>query len=536
MTYQLLLVDDEVHAIEGVKADLNLEKLGISKLFTAFSMKQAKQVLEAELIDIMVCDIEMPQGSGLELLSWVREHYPDTPTIFLTSHADFKYAKEAMQLGSIDYLLKPVLASDLESAIEKAQRVIDRNSEIIRNSESHQLWLKHHSLIIERFWMDIINQSIPSRRDAIYHQAERHHIPITEHSRFLPILVSVQRWSKPLKRRDEKIMEYALKNSAEEMVVDKHGNGICLSWDRGVLLIILAGNEDTVWDEERVAEDCRRYIESCNLYFYCELSCYFGRPVDAIGMADTTAALRSRDRNNVTSTNQVFHSEDVDGPSDAALSPPALNGIASLLKTGTKEAVIREAKTLMEELVSKHEMNAGYLHRFHQDFIQALYSHLNSKGVQAHQLFGDEESRRIADTAGRSVTDMLDWVHYAVGKAMDQVEAAKETDRVVDTVKRYIAANMDEGLSRETIAEQVYLNPDYLTRIFKKETGYSISDYVLSERIKKAKEMLSQTNISVSSIAASVGYTNFSHFAKIFKKYAGIGPSEYRSQFVDGKA
>jgi two-component system response regulator YesN len=131
---------------------------------------------------------------------------------------------------------------------------------------------------------------------------------------------------------------------------------------------------------------------------------------------------------------------------------------------------------------------------------------------------------------------MLDWVHYAVGKAMDQVEAAKETDRVVDTVKRYIAANMDEGLSRETIAEQVYLNPDYLTRIFKKETGYSISDYVLSERIKKAKEMLSQTNISVSSIAASVGYTNFSHFAKIFKKYAGIGPSEYRSQFVDGKA
>lgn len=82
MTYQMLLVDDEVHAIEGVKSDLDLDKLEITELFTANSVKQAKDVFNREIIDIMICDIEMPKGNGLELLAWVREHHQNTETIF----------------------------------------------------------------------------------------------------------------------------------------------------------------------------------------------------------------------------------------------------------------------------------------------------------------------------------------------------------------------------------------------------------------------------------------------------------------------
>lgn len=134
MNNQMLIVDDEIHAIEGVKADLDLTKLGIIKLFTAYSMRQAQAVFGQEIIDIMLCDIEMPQGSGLELAAWVREHHPETVIIFLTSHADFKYAKEALKLGSLDYLLKPVLTTDLEKAIVSAQNVLDQYNEKIAMS------------------------------------------------------------------------------------------------------------------------------------------------------------------------------------------------------------------------------------------------------------------------------------------------------------------------------------------------------------------------------------------------------------------
>lgn len=529
MSYQMLLVDDEVHAIEGVKADLDLNRLGIAGLHTAYNIRQAKEVFERESIDIMLCDIEMPQGSGLELLGWVREHHSHTATIFLTSHADFKYAKEALKLGSLDYLLKPVYADELEEAIRKAQSVIDRNSEMSRNSKFHQLWQKHHSFIIERFWLDLINHSIPSHPAAIREQIERHHIPIADESVFLPILISVHRWNKELKRRDETILEYALKNSAEEMIAGIRASGICFMLDRGMLLVILVLDRGTDWACDPLMEACTRYIESCRRFFYCDLSCYMGCMVEAHEMADMVTRLRARDRNNVAFMNRVY-AFDAAEYTERSVQLPGIDTVSSLLKTGTKDNVIREVENFVGDLIRRQEIDADILHQLNQDFVQALYSYLNARGIQARQLFGDEASRRIAETAVRSVADMLGWVRHAVDRAMNQAEAVKQSDTVVETVKRYIALNLDQDLSRETIADQVYLNPDYLSRMFKKETGYSISDYVLLEKMKHAKKLLSQTNVPVSGIASSIGYTNFSHFTKIFKKYVGTGPTEYRSQ------
>lgn len=529
MNYRMLLVDDEIHAIEGLKSDLDLGKLGISDLFTAHSSRQAKDIYERESIDIMLCDIEMPKGSGLELLAWVREHHPNTETIFLTSHADFKYAKEAMQLGSIDYLLKPVRVADLEHAIQKAQSVIDQKIEMGRYSQSHQLWMKHHSLIIEHFWLYLINHSTTIHPDAIREQTNRHQIPITEKSVFLPVLISVQRWNKELQRSDEKILEYALKNTAEEMIIGSQGNGICFYLDRGLVLVILtAGSgKDDEWND--VLEACRQYIVACNRYFYCDLSCYLGQLVHAHEMANMVSDLRVQDRNNVATVNQVITYEQAIRM-DQTSTLPDWSVLSSLLKKGTKEYVIQEVEAFLAESVQNQGLDANTLHQFNQTFMQVIYSYLNSRGVQAHQLFGDEESKRIFDTAGRSVSDTLVWVKHAVDKAMSQADAAKETISVVQTVKRYIALNIDQDLSRESVAEQVFLHPDYLTRLFKKETGQTITDYVLLERIKVAKELLTQTDIPISTISASIGYSNFSHFTKLFKKNTGKGPTEYRTQ------
>lgn len=85
-------------------------------------------------------------------------------------------------------------------------------------------------------------------------------------------------------------------------------------------------------------------------------------------------------------------------------------------------------------------------------------------------------------------------------------------------------------MSREDIAEHVYLNPAYLSRLFRKETGLSLTDYTASLRIQKAKLELLDTNHRVSDVAMSVGYSNFSHFTKLFKKTTGLTPQEYRKK------
>ncbi|MGO4376303.1 response regulator [Paenibacillus sp. MCAF20] len=73
---QLLIVDDELIAVEGLKSGVRWEEIGISRLFTAFSPSQAKEIFQANQVDILLCDIEMPQETGLELLEWVRRIIP----------------------------------------------------------------------------------------------------------------------------------------------------------------------------------------------------------------------------------------------------------------------------------------------------------------------------------------------------------------------------------------------------------------------------------------------------------------------------
>jgi two-component system response regulator YesN len=533
MSYQLLLVDDEIHAIEGVKADLELEKLGITRLFTAYSMSEAQEVFAKEVVDILLCDIEMPQGSGLELLAWVRERHPNTATIFLTSHADFKYAKEALKMGSIDYLLKPVLTGDLENAIRKAQDEIDRNSEIDRSIHSHQLWLKHHAYIVERFWLDLINHVTPSRPDTIKEQAERHHIPLSDEYVFLPILIVVRRWNKSINRRDEMIMEYALRNSAEEIIIDSYPNSVSIQMERGTLLLILGMKRESIANQGKIAEACERYVSSCNQYFYCDLCCYIGKEVPAYEVSGMVGGLRLQDRNNVSEVNRVFRYRSAQPTATPAFNVPALGAVSSLLRTGTTDSVIKEVSTILNNLAGKRQMDADALLRVHQDFIQVLYSFLNERGVQAHRLFADTVSVRLSEKASRSIADMMDWVRHAVEKAVKQAHAADETETVVEAVKLYISFHLEEDLSREQLAEQVFLNPDYMARIFKKETGQTILDYITFERVKLAKELLSNSNNQIGSIASAVGYTNFSHFAKVFKKYEGIGPMEYRTKLLN---
>lgn len=127
---QLLVVDDEIHSAEGIRCAIDWAALGVTRIFTAYSMAQAQQVMEQEAIDMLISDVEMPQGSGFDLLQWIHERGRIPVTILLTSYAKFQYAKEAIKYQCLEYLLKPVSRDNLletsrrgiEVVMEKRQR------------------------------------------------------------------------------------------------------------------------------------------------------------------------------------------------------------------------------------------------------------------------------------------------------------------------------------------------------------------------------------------------------------------------------
>lgn len=115
--------------------------------------------------------------------------------------------------------------------------------------------------------------------------------------------------------------------------------------------------------------------------------------------------------------------------------------------------------------------------------------------------------------------------------SVSEPESEDEIKANVEKTKDYIKRNISNELTRDEIANHVFLNPDYLNRIFKKETGYTIRDYIIQMRIGIAKEFLVKTDLSVSKIANSCGYTHMAHFSQIFKKYTDLTPQEYRIKF-----
>ena len=116
----------------------------------------------------------------------------------------------------------------------------------------------------------------------------------------------------------------------------------------------------------------------------------------------------------------------------------------------------------------------------------------------------------------------------ALAKALFQIGGLDSSETVVERIKRYIALHIDQELSRQYIADYIGLSPDYIVKLFKKETGCSISDYILKERINLAKELLSMTDTTISNVALAVGFSNFSYFSTLFKKEVSMTPQEYR--------
>ena len=125
MAYSILIVDDDRTFVEELKSALQWNRLRITEVYTAFSVREAIAFLSKTKADIVLCDIEMPGGNGLQLLKWIRENHASMECIVLSSYAEFSYAQSALRFDVCDYLLKPIKAKELEETISRVVGLLD---------------------------------------------------------------------------------------------------------------------------------------------------------------------------------------------------------------------------------------------------------------------------------------------------------------------------------------------------------------------------------------------------------------------------
>lgn len=137
----LLIVNDIVIEAKTMASDIPWDTCGIDRVFTAFSAGEARAVIQSNPVDILLCDIEMPDESGLSLIHWIRENQYDIDCILLTCHADFAYAKEGISLGCQDYVSLPAKYEDILASVQKVCLRHQKHQEDLRLQSYGKNWL-----------------------------------------------------------------------------------------------------------------------------------------------------------------------------------------------------------------------------------------------------------------------------------------------------------------------------------------------------------------------------------------------------------
>lgn len=528
----VLIVDDQVDVAQGVESGVNWQQLKIDCIRTANSMQEAQQVFLTIPVDIIISDIEMPMGNGLELITWVREKHPETECIFLTAHEDFEYAREAIKLGAFDYLIQPIHYDELEKVVARAIDKINLKSHKEELSLLGKYWQDNARNVRENFWGSIISGSYQQNSARLDAQAIQLGIAIKPPVEYLPILVSIIRRQIQLSEWDDDLLKGTFINLLEEIVFEQAGIMQVVQMDASHYVFLLPQTDDGPIEEMILLQKMRFFSNFCQANLKSSLAVYIGRYARIAAIADVYRQLTDLNHKNVANYSKVFTLNNLEESENHDIEITEIEHWAHLLDLGLSERVYSVVVDFFNRKIAMEEVDAAFLARFQNEFLQMIWQLSESRGVKNLDLMFNQKTVDHFLGSLDNVENMLAFVQNVVTIPLSPTITESDYKSTIEQVKAYIRDNLDRELSRNEIAEKVFLNPEYLSRLFRKQTGQSMIEFITSERINTAIGYLVRTNMPVSIIASKVGHSNFSHFSKIFKKVTGLTPNEYRQTHV----
>lgn len=336
-----------------------------------------------------------------------------------------------------------------------------------------------------------------------------------------PILVSIRQWDIPDSWRQRKQISRSLEETARALFLNRQPHGGCIWIEETHLLII-----QTEPLPKDIEFHCSRYIQNCGDNLPCQLICCVGDPVPPSSLPAVTDQLLALENNCIVSQPILFLS----GSNRTTDDPSAhISRWRHLLR-------IEDFSRLLEEMEcyfvrEQHTFTSECLQHFHQDFIQVLYGVMEEKQIPAHILFQRKEHTAYFRDAPDSIGSTITWLFSSVTALSVFLEETRRSQNYTQQACAYVMEHLNQDFTRQDIAEHVHLSQNHLARLFRKETGMSISEFILQERMKRAFQLLTGTQLAVGDIALKCGYENYSYFLTLFRRVSGMTPSQYRMKY-----
>jgi len=527
--YKAIIVDDDVAVLSFLSTMIAWEDYGFKLVGSYTNALNALEGCKEYVPDLVVTDIGMPGMDGIQFIQKLKETSSNPQFLILSCHDDFKYAQQAVQLRVHDYILKETLN------IEKIKDILIRVHERLKETDLMQQnveklkfqALQSKSGLKEQWFRDFL--TTPLIDPILWNKQLVDYGVHPGMNCYIPVVCSIHRYHEALLRyKNEDMLKFIVNNAMEELVL-KVPNVVYFSYTAKQFCLLFTFRNDLKFDQyDRVEAICKE-LENA---IAAALKIHFSVVVGSI--QQQYIDIKEQFLQFLQGTDMFFYSKS-----------PVIIRSTQIQSMGNQEALlafysdyleilnryILEGNSNVEPVVDQF---IDYIteDRFQQimvkQFIFKLVLDIQMKLTFKHQ-YNNEKIQTLLDQMG-NIDELKAWMITFLQEAvsiMEQISKQSKKAEIIDAQK-YVLLHLDQKISLEEVAERLYLNSSYFSRLFKKETGENFTEYVTRMKMEKAKELMLDSNRTIESIAEMLGYDNKGYFVKLYKNHYGVSPRRYK--------
>lgn len=515
--FKVLVIDDEPLICKGLQAMIKrMNYTLIDDVFFTSRYSEAESIARNYKPEIIITDIKMPEITGLELIKSFKAILPDSKFIILSGYSDFDYAREALKLEVVEYLLKPAEREELEEVLIRVINSLTGQKVVTKHSKYEDKSIFVKNILINIFY----HSNYLDKESLVYTEMDN----IFSYKRFCIGLINadnivIDNNRDDIVRHISELRHELIKNTQLEMFYfENYKNDF-----------VLIFNYSECYTYEYILDGIKKFVRRLRESYkitevYGSLS---DESSEIFKFKDMLKNAEDMKSNRLICTNNMvidFYSFQVN-KKETSIASIDFGQFEGALLERSIEGIKKNIITIFEK-IKMEECSVNTIRGLYQRVMVSISANfISDKTLYSDALYTDFDSFNSIDEIKQYILDTI----YKIEKT--QFENSDEIN-VVMFAKKYVMQNFSKSVDMAVVANTVSMNYTYFSKLFKDETGMNFSQYLMMVRMEEAKRLLSNPNYKVYEIAAKVGYNNSKHFNRAFKNYSGVTSEQFRKSIV----
>ncbi len=485
--YNTIIIDDEYMILKGLPKIINWSSYGFQIAGTFRSGAEALNWMKTNSVDLVITDISMPKMSGIDFITQAQKINNNFVFLILSGYEEFDYVKSGMQLGAIDYLVKPVDPEELGECLNKATAILKKNKKE----------KKIQQIIVERQTEQLINDELNEKEKRLF----LNQVGLDADSKvgWTVVCCNIIENAQDLIKYFTSINQLLHYQANNQLVVCYWGTNTQLMKTVNELEArqLISGKQfltlgQTVKDINLIGESYEQAQSLFEAYLFYEKKYVFSTEIE---------------RKNWLA--------------QAALPKISITEFQQAVALGDKQAMQKNAQRIFKNLEQKN-ISPSYV----KQIAFLMFLELDKKSDRSQNEY---EKKVVLLNRAEHLKDIEKILENLIELFKDGIKESYSPN--VKSILKIVEENYSKDLSLHEVSLKLHLNAMYLGQLFKKETKISFTKYLNQYRIKKAQAFLRSTNESIASIGLMTGYRNTGYFYKNFHLICGLSPKEYREKY-----